>query len=86
MCVCVCVWCGGSKRKELNGVCVYAECRVGTGFCQLCLGSNPAQRHPETEAPVHLWLPVYVETSVYGIHACAIIVLLSTNTSLGTIV
>ena len=77
VCVCVCVFgVGGRKRKKLHGVCVYAECRVGTGFRQLCLGSNPAQRQPETEAPVHQWLPVYVETSVYGIHACTIIVLL----------
>ena len=72
----MCVWCGGRKRKELHGVCVYAECGVGTGFCQLCLGSNPTQRRPETEAPVHQWPSFYVETSVYGIHACVIIVLL----------
>ena len=55
---------------------MYAECRVGTGFCQRCLGSNPVQRQPETEAPVYQWLHVNVEASVYGIHACTIIVLL----------
>ena len=55
-------------------------CMLSAELGQLCLGSNPAQRRPETEAPVHQWLPVYVETSVYGIHACTIIVLLSTNT------
>ena len=29
-----------------------------------------APRQPEAEVPVHQRLPFYVETSVYGIHAC----------------
>ena len=67
--VCVCMFdMGGRKRKKLHRVCVHAECRIGTGFSQLCLGSNQAPRWPEPEAPVHQWQPVYVETSVYDIH------------------
>ena len=56
--------------KKLHEVCVYAKCRIETGLSQPCLGSNLAPCWPETEAPVHQWQPVNVETSVYGIHAC----------------
>ena len=89
---------GGRKRKKLHGVCVYAGCRIGTGLCQLCLSSNQAQRQPETEAPVYQWQPVYVETSVYGIHASTfhcvsvitypqihVYIYMHVNTSLGTV-
>ena len=60
------VWCGGRKRKKFHRVFVYAECRVGTGFCHLCLGSNPCSaipapaRHQSTSGHLSMspWKPL----------------------------
>ena len=78
----MCVGVGGRKGKKLHGVCVYADCRIGTGFSQLCLGSNLAPHQLEPEASVHQWPPVYICGSVLFVHA-SVITYTHVNTSLG---
>ena len=91
MCVCACVCLVWVEESETS--CMGFVCMLGAelGQCQLCLGSNLVPRWPKPEQPVCQQLPIYVETSVYGIHACMYMYLLiypqiHVNISLGTIV
>ena len=75
MCVCVCVFgiYGVKEEKEVS----YMEfvCMLSAELGQACVNFAWAARQPETEAPVHQWQPVYVETSVYIRHSCMYILL-----------
>ena len=46
---------GGRKRKKFHGVCVYAECRVGTTLPGQQPGAMPAQARG-TSPLVATWL------------------------------
>ena len=64
--VCVCVFGLGEEReRNFIGGCVCAECRVGNGFCQLCLGAlqrnvGPNQRHRPTITFLSVWKCQYM--------------------------